>query len=175
NWVPTRGTLELHFDSKGIQTSLAGQDPPAHKEDAQVLTLKCNRVFIGVGLYFAAITLINVAVETYIYYNRSVLRSQSIEPSWRNMPLSTELGRIALLYGNAASSVVNLAESAAPLLLSNIRENILPLCRHTAALTHRIEAICSNYNAILTDAIGSLAALQIQASSWIVASAIDGM
>ncbi|GJD05476.1 hypothetical protein ColKHC_14301 [Colletotrichum higginsianum] len=160
DWVPTRGTLELHFDSEGIQTSLAGQDPP---------------VFISVGLYFAAITLINVAVETYIYYNRSALRSRSMEPRWRNMPLLTELGRVALLYGNAAPSLVDLAESAAPLLLSDIRENILPLCRHAAALKHIIEAVCGEYNAILTDAVGSLAALQIQASSWIVAGAIDGM
>ncbi|OBR01982.1 hypothetical protein CH63R_14554 [Colletotrichum higginsianum IMI 349063] len=175
DWVPTRGTLELHFDSEGIQTSLAGQDPPVHEEDARVLTLECNRVFISVGLYFAAITLINVAVETYIYYNRSALRSRSMEPRWRNMPLLTELGRVALLYGNAAPSLVDLAESAAPLLLSDIRENILPLCRHAAALKHIIEAVCGEYNAILTDAVGSLAALQIQASSWIVAGAIDGM
>ncbi|KAK1976132.1 hypothetical protein LZ30DRAFT_785763 [Colletotrichum cereale] len=188
DWVPTKDILELHFSSEGIQTSLAGQQPPPHEEDARVLTLKCNRitfptdsssshfrlhtwVLIGVGLYLAGITLITVAVETYIYFNRSVLLS--MEPRWREIPLSAELGRIALLYSDVASSLVDLTESAAS-LLSDLRDNMVPLCRHAGVLTHSIESACSEYNTVLTDAVGTLAALQIHASSWNAAGAMDG-
>ncbi|KDN68288.1 hypothetical protein CSUB01_11207 [Colletotrichum sublineola] len=191
DWVPMRGTLELHFSSEGIQTSLEGQQPPAHDEDARVLTLECSRItfptansssssrfrlhtwaLIGLGLYLVAITLITITVETYIYYNRSAL--WSMEQRWREIPLSAGLSRVAVLYGDAALSLVELTESAAS-LLSDLQENILPLCRHAGAITHSIESVCGEYDAVLTDAVASLAALQIHASSWIVAGAMDGL
>ncbi|KAJ4995512.1 hypothetical protein K4K48_010213 [Colletotrichum sp. SAR 10_66] len=192
DWFPTIGTLELHFSSGGIQTSLEDPQPRPHEEDARVLTLECNRitfpisssspfrlwcrslciwVLVGVGLYLAARILVMISVETHIYLDRSALRS--MEQRWREIPLSAELGRAALLYGDAASSLVELAKSAES-LLSNLGGNIVPLCRHADILTHSIKVVCDEYDAVLNDAVGTHAALNIQASSWNVAGAING-
>ncbi|KAF0317129.1 hypothetical protein RB213_001154 [Colletotrichum asianum] len=192
DWIPTVGTLELHFSSGGIQTSLEDPQPRPHEEDARVLTLECNRitfpisssspfrlwcrslclwVLVGVGLYIAARVVVMISVETHIYLDRSALRS--MEQRWREIPLSAELGRVALLYGDAASSLVELAKSAES-LLSNLGGNIVPLCRHADILTHSIKAVCDEYDAVLNDAVGTHAALKIQASSWNVAGAING-
>ncbi|KAL0929259.1 uncharacterized protein CTRU02_215800 [Colletotrichum truncatum] len=170
DWHPTVSTLELHFSDKGIQTSFSGR-PPLHKEDTRILTLECNRILIAAGLYFAAVTLIMIAVEVYVYYDVSVLRS--MEERWREIPLSAELSRIALLYGNAASSVVNLTESTG-LVLSDLMDKMVPLCRHADLLPHNIRTVCDEYDAILTEAVGSHARLQSQASSWTLAGAQDG-